>query len=107
MARSCPDVLDSASYAHGLRLACAAWTIVRTVRLPKLENADEPHPLRFSRRGQLLDTIRTTITCAHQSRSLQSFAFWLAQVRDVLNTRWPRITSTQPFYPAFQSRDSS
>jgi len=107
MARSCPDVLDSVSYAHGLTVACAAWTIVRAVRLPKLESADEPHPLRFSRRGQLLDTIETTITCAHQSRSLQSLAFWLAQVHDALSTRWPCITSTQSFYPAFQSRDSS
>ncbi len=107
MARACPDVLDHASYTHGLTAACAGWTIVRTVRLPKLENADEPHPIGFSRRGQLLDTIGATVSCAHQSRSLPSLASWLADVGDALRVRWPYITTTQPFYPAFQSRSSS
>lgn len=103
LARSCPAVLDHASYAHGLTAACAAWTIVRAVRLPKLEDADVPHPMRFSRRGQLLDDIGTTIRCAHHSRSLQALAAWLADVGAALRARWPHIASTQPFYPAFQS----
>ncbi len=107
MACSCPDVLDRASYAHGLTVACAAWTIVRAVRLPKLENADEAHPLRFSRRGQLLDTIDATVDCAHHSRSLQSLASWLASVGDALRARWSHVASPQPVYPAFQSRNSS
>jgi len=107
MACSCPDVLDRASYAHGLTVACAAWTIVRAVRLPKLENADEAHPLRFSRRGQLLDTIDATVDCAHHSRSLQSLASWLASVGDALRARWSHVASPQPVYSAFQSRNSS
>jgi tRNA A-37 threonylcarbamoyl transferase component Bud32 len=101
LARSCPDVLDRASYADGLAVACAAWTIVRAVRLPKLEHADVPHPLGFSRRGQLLDTIGTTVRCAQQSRSLQSFASWLADLSDALRARWPHVSSMQPCYPAF------
>ncbi len=101
MARACPDVLDHASYAYGLTAACAAWTIVRAVRLPKLENADEPHPMGFSRRGQLLDTIATTVSCAHQSRSLHCLASWLAEFADALRERWPGIAPAQPFYPAF------
>ena len=107
LARSCPDVLDHSSYAHGLAAACAAWTIVRMVRLPKLENADVPHPLGFSRRGQLLDTIGTTVRCADQSGSLHSLAAWLADAGDALRARWPHITPAQPFYPAFQSRNSA
>lgn len=107
MARVCPDVLDHTSYAHGLTAACAAWTLVRAVRLPKLENADEAHPMGFSRRGALLDTIGVTVSCAHQSHSLQSLASWLADVSDALRVRWPHITPTQPLYPAFQSRTSS
>src|SRR6266568_5870018 len=106
MARSCPNVLDPTRYAHGITAACAAWTIVRTVRLPKLEKDDEPQPMGFSRRGQLLDTITTTVSCSRQSRSLQSFTSWLASVSDALRARWPHLTSTQPFYPAFQSRTS-
>ncbi len=101
MARSCPDVLDHASYAHGLTAACAAWTIVRLVRLSKLEKADEPHPMNFSRRGQLLDTISTTVTCSQQSRSLQALAAWLTDVSQALRTRWPYLPPAQPFYPAF------
>ena len=105
LARSRPEVLDDESYAYGLTVACAAWTIVRMVRLPRLEMADKPHPLSFSRRGQLLDTIGTTVRCAHQSRSLQTFAAWLAAVGDALGARWPRTAPTRPLYPAFQSRD--
>jgi tRNA A-37 threonylcarbamoyl transferase component Bud32 len=102
MARSYPDVLDHASYAHGLTAACAAWTIMRMVRLPKLEKTDEPHPMGFSRRGQLLDTITTTVNCSQQSHSLQPLACWLASVSGALRARWPHLPSTQPFYPAFR-----
>lgn len=103
MARSCPDVLDHTSYARGLTAACAAWTLVRMVRLPKLENADVPHPMCFSRRGQLLDTISTTVSCSHESDSLRSLASWLADVRDALRARWPHISSAQSLYPAFKT----
>jgi len=51
MARSCPAILDQAGYAHRLTAACAAWTMVRMMRLPKLEKADAPQPMSFSRRG--------------------------------------------------------
>jgi len=106
MARSCPAVLDQAGYAHRLTAACAAWTMVRMVRLPKLEKADAPQPMGFSRRGQLLDTITTTVNCSQQSHSLLSLASWLASVSEALHARWPHLTSAQPFYPAFQSRNS-
>jgi hypothetical protein len=104
MTRTCPNLLDHARYAHDLTVACAAWTIVRMVRLPRLEDADDPHPMGFSRRGQLLDTINTTVNCSYQSRSLQALASWLASACDALHARWPHLTSNQPFYPAFQSR---
>jgi RecA-family ATPase len=71
------------------------------VRLPKLEQADAPQPMGFSRRGQLLDTITTTVNCSQQYRSLQSLASWLASVSEALRARWPHLPSTQPFYPAF------
>jgi hypothetical protein len=106
MARSCPAVLDQAGYAHRLTAACAAWTMVRMMRLPKLEKADAPQPMSFSRRGQLLDTITTTVNCSQQSHSLPSLASWLASVSDTLRARWPHLPSAQPFYPAFQSRTS-
>lgn len=102
MARSCPDVLNPTRYAQELTAACAAWTIVRMVRLPRLEKVDEPHPMEFSRRGQLLDTITTTVNCSQQSRSLQSLASWLISVSEALRGRWPYLPSTQPFYPAFR-----
>jgi hypothetical protein len=106
MAHSCPEILDPTRYAQGLTAACAAWTIVRAIRLPKLEQADEPQPMGFSRRGQLLDTNSTTVSCSQQSRSLQSLASWLAAFSEALRVRWPHLTSPQPFYPAFQSRTS-
>ena len=101
MVRSCPEVLDPMRYTQGLTAACAAWTIVRATRLPKLEKIDEPQPMGFSRRGQLLDTIATTVTCSQQSRSLQSLAAWLTSLSQALRTRWPHLPLAQPFYPAF------
>ncbi|SRR5579884_893679 len=102
MTHSCPDVLDEAPYAHGLTVACAAWTIVRLQRLPKLERTDKLHPLHFSQRGQLLDTIAITLSCAQQSHSLPSFVSWLASVNAALRARWPHLATSQPLYPAFQ-----
>lgn len=99
--RSCPEVLDPIRYTQGLTAACAAWTIVRATRLPKLEKIDEPQPMGFSRRGQLLDTIATTVTCSQQSRSLQSLAGWLTDVSQALRLRWPHLPLAQSFYPAF------
>ena len=104
MARSCPAVLDQAGYARTLTAACAALTMVRMVRLPKLEKADTPQPMGFSRRGQLLDTITTTVNCSQQFHSLPSLASWLASVSEALRARWPHLPSTQPLYPAFRSR---
>jgi len=102
MACACPAVLDQASYAPALTSAWAAWTIVRAIRLPKLEHVDAPHPMGFSRRGQLLDNIATAVSCADQSRTLQSFASWLADLGIALRARWPYITAAEPLYPAFQ-----
>lgn len=102
MAPACPDVLDDVVYARGMTVACCAWTLVRAVRLPKLERADEPHPMGFSRRGQLLDAISTTIDAATQSRTLPSLAAWFASVHEVLSSRWPNVRSPQPLYPAFR-----
>jgi hypothetical protein len=69
--------------------------------LPKLETTDEPQPMGFSRRGQLLDTITTTVNCSQQSHSLQPLASWLASVSEALRACWSHLPSTQPFYPAF------
>lgn len=102
VAHICPGILDPAEYAHGLTIACAAWTLLRMVRLPKLEKNDEPQPMGFSRRGQLLDTISTTVGCAQQYRSLPALTAWLLSVEDALRERWPYLPSAQPFYPAFQ-----
>lgn len=107
LARACPAVLDPASYNHGLTVACAAWTIVRLVRLPQLERVDQPHPMGCSRRGQLLDNIGTTLTCARRSGSLLCLAAWLENLDDALRRRWPHLTPSQPRYPAFGTHRSS
>src|SRR5260370_31202005 len=49
MARSCPTVLDQLGYAHRLTAACAAWTMARMGRPPKLGKAGTPQPTGFSR----------------------------------------------------------
>jgi len=102
LARACPDVLDPASYHRGMTAACAAWTIDRLVRLPKLEQVDTPHPMGFSRRGQVLDAIGTTVAAAQQSGSLQHLAGWLDTLATALRRRWPELPASQAIYPAFR-----
>jgi hypothetical protein len=101
-APTCPDVLDDAIYARGLAAACAAWTLLRMTRLPKLERSDEPHPMGFSKRGQLLDMIDTTVKASQQSGSFPALTAWLADMREALRARWPHLAPMQPLYPAFR-----
>lgn len=101
-APACPEVLDPVGYEQGLTVACAAWTIERLVRLPKLEQADVPHPMGFSRRGQVLDAIATTRQSARVSGSVPRLASWLGDLELALRRRWPHLPPAQPHYPVFQ-----
>ncbi|WP_033438593.1 hypothetical protein [Saccharothrix sp. NRRL B-16314] len=48
------------------------WSARHGVRLPKLLARDDPHPLGFSRRGQLLDTLQVAVDASAASGALRS-----------------------------------
>jgi hypothetical protein len=91
---------DDRAYAEGMAAAVAAWTVIRFVRLPKLLDADPPHPLGFSRRGQLLDTLRVgaDATAGHFPR----LAGWFDDAGRRLRDRWPGLAPAQDVYPAYR-----
>jgi hypothetical protein len=92
---------DDRAYAEGMAAAVAAWTVVRFVRLPKLLAADEPHPMGFSRRGQLLDTLQVAVDAtAGVLPGLR--AFFAGALRE-LRERWPGLPPAQPVYPAYRN----
>lgn len=91
---------DDRAYAEGMAAAVAAWTIIRLVRLPKLLDADPPHPMGFSRRGQLLDTLRVgaDATAGHLPRLAAFFAATGRRLRG----HWPGLPPAQDVYPAYR-----
>jgi hypothetical protein len=102
LARTCPAVLDPRTYSIGMAAAIAAWAVARLVRLPKLLAQDPPHPMGFSRRGQLVDTLRSAIDAAEEAGSLVALRAWLEQVVAALGRTWPGLPAAQNVYPAFR-----
>jgi hypothetical protein len=91
------------AYADGMAAATAAWAVVRLVRLPKLLAADAPHPMGFSRRGQLLDTLQVAVDAAEQAGALPRLAAWFAGMIRLLRDRWPGLPPAQAVYPAYRA----
>jgi hypothetical protein len=102
LGRSCPGVLDAQAYAAGMAAATAAWAVVRLVRLPKLLARDEPHPMGFSRRGQLLDTIQVAVDAASTAGTLPSLRAWFERASTALRGQWPHLPAAQEVYPAYR-----
>ena len=89
------------SWAEGMAAAVGAWTIIRLVRLPKLLTADAPHPMGFSRRGQMLDTLRVGVEAT--DGVLPDLAERFAATERDLRERWPGLPDAQAVYPAYAS----
>lgn len=94
---------DDAAWAAGMAAATAAWAVVRLARLPKLLAADPPHPMGFSRRGQLLDTLRVAVDAGAAGGPVPALTAWLAATDEHLRRRWPHLPPTQPCYPAYRT----
>jgi hypothetical protein len=114
LAQACPGALDDADYEGGMAAASAAWTILRMVRLPKVEAGPDrtpwllvppgwsaPVPTR-SRRRQLVAIIDTFIASARRAGTFETLAAWCESLVDALRARWPEATEEIPLYPAFQ-----
>jgi hypothetical protein len=102
LAPACPAVLDRRTYSSGMAAATAAWAVTRLVRLPKLLAQDQPHPMGFSRRGQLVDTMQCALDAAEQAGSLIGLRAWLEQAVAALRRIWPGLPAAQEVYPAFR-----
>ena len=113
MARVCPAARDDADYERGMAAACAAWTILRMVRLPKVEAGPDRNPWLLvppgwsapiptrSRRRQLVAIIETFIASARRAGTFETLATWCESMVDALRARWPEATEEIPLYPAF------
>ena len=80
---------DDRAYAEGMAAAVAAWTVIRFVRLPGLLAADAPHPMGFSRRGQLLDTLRAGADAT--AGTFPRLSAWFGTADRRLRERWPGL----------------
>jgi hypothetical protein len=114
LTQACPDARDDADYEGGMAAASAAWTILRMVRLPKVEAGPDrnlwllvppgwsaPVPTR-SRRRQLVAIIDTFIASARRAGTFETLAAWCESMVAALRARWPEATEEIPLYPAFQ-----
>jgi Phosphotransferase enzyme family len=102
--RVCPAVVDARTYASGMAAATAVWAVTRLVRLPKLLAGDEPHPMGFSRRGQLLDTIQCAVDAAAAACTLDGLRGWFEQTMVALRGIWPGLPARQALYPTFRGQ---
>lgn len=99
-----PPVLEDDVYYPQLAATCMAWTIQRLTGLPKRDVFDEPHPVGFSRRGQLIVTIGAAVSVARYAESLPALANWLERLANALEERWSNAPMNRPFFPAFDGR---
>jgi hypothetical protein len=113
LARGCPLFGDDSRYEHSMAAACAAWTILRLVRLPRVEAGPDrdpwlllppgwsaPVPLR-SRRRQLLAILETCIASLRRANVFTDLAAWCECLLEALRRRWPEAHEAIPRYPAF------
>lgn len=114
LARGCPVAEDDGRYERDLAAACAAWTIVRLARLPKVDAGPDqdpwqhlppgwsgPAPIR-SRRRQLVAILETCLTSARRADAFAALAAWCERLTDALRERWPEAAEEAPLYPAFR-----
>src|SRR5437763_2997695 len=114
MARVCPAARDAAAYESGMAAASAAWTILRMVRLPRVEAGPDRNPWLLvppgwsapiptrSRRRQLVAIIETFIASARRVGTFETLATWCESVVEALRARWPEATEEIPLYPALK-----
>jgi len=100
--RTCPSVLDEQIYATGMAAATAGWAVTRLVRLPKLLARDERHPMGFSRRGQMLDTLQVAVDASNTAGTLRSLRAWFEETIAALRRQWPHLPAAQDVYPAYR-----
>lgn len=81
-------------------LGAQAWAVLRAIRVPKLEAMDAPHPMGFSRRDQLVSTLRAA--SAAGAEWWPELTGWLGELAKALETRWG--PSRRWGYPAFSGR---
>lgn len=103
LSRVYPAILEPRAYQIGMAAATAAYAITRMLRLPKLRAHDKPHPMGFSRRGQLLDTLQVAVATADVAASYSGLRDWLASVIHTLRASWPGLPASQPVYPALRA----
>jgi len=83
----------------GAAVGCAAWVVLRAVRLRRLGAAINPHPMGFSRRGRLLDQL--AVAAGPVGAPLPGLAAWFGELEGALRERW-NVREAQGRYPAFR-----
>ena len=104
---------DDRHYGRGLAASCAAWTILRLARLPRVDAGPDrdgwtllppdwsgPAPTR-SRRGQLVATLETCRASLRRADAFGALAGWFDRLEDALRGRWPEAAEPHPLFPAF------
>lgn len=110
-----PDLPDDDYYERGLAASCAAWTVLRLMRLPRVDAGPDrdawpllppdwsgPPPAR-SRRGQLVATLETCRASLRRADAFGALADWFGRLEDLLRERWPEASEPLPLFPAFSA----
>lgn len=113
LAPACRAAWDDDSFERGMAAAGAAWTVLRLVRLPRVDAGPDrdpwpllppgwsaPVPTR-SRRRQLVAILEMCIASARRAEAFEALAAWCEHLVGALRERWPEAAEALPLYPAF------
>jgi hypothetical protein len=100
-ARCHSGALDDDEYLPSVAAACLAWAILRMAPWTRLDAADEPHPVGFTKRAQRLATIDAAVRVARRADTLPVLTGWLAALSAALRERWSDTPLTLTIFPAF------
>lgn len=104
---------DDAGYEQTMVAVLLTWTVLRLVRLPRVDAGPDcdpwlllppswngPPPVR-SRRRQLMAIIETCLASAQPDAACTAITSWLERLAVALQRRWPEAGEPDPPYPAF------
>jgi len=92
---------DDATVDAAIALGCAAMSLVRLQRLPRIADASQAPDMAFRRRVQIVSTVEVTLDALARAALFPTLGSWLSDLADAMRERWDEARRPAPLYPAF------
>lgn len=106
LAKGVPLAADDITYGQAMATGCAAWAVVRLLRLGKIATEDQDPEVKRRRRSQIVHTVESCVATASATGSYPALMAWFASVTAEMRRRWPETTLEPAGFPAFANESS-